>query len=774
MNALLPVITPASFDFFADLVVKATFLLLLAGVVGILLHRRSAATRHAVCALTVGALLLLPLLTTVSPEFRLAVLPSVTATSPGAAINTPDAPAETGRPAAESLSATFTPETPPPVAATFDSAPRTAPTTDPGRTAPIPAVSPLPRESQSPVSTSLDWRSGVVAVWLAGAGLFLAALLCGHLRAAHLIRRARRLPDQHPLAQQLARASQTLGVKRTVELRLTTRSHVPFTCGLWRATIVLPEEAEHWTADRVPTVLLHELAHVKRRDCLTQLLAQTCLAVYWFHPLVWLLNRRLRVTREKACDDLVLNAGVPSTHYGETLLSFALSRKSRIGAPFIALAMARKSSLETRLLAIMDTQLNRNSPSRAALTFGLIACAAAAITIASVRMTASETPPESAETPDQASAYDEAPVIRFSGRLEIRHETHGNLLHETPIAEITFLSGQSGSLSVAYDRGSSSLFYLEGELVDGSIELSGNVEVHQGGGFRANDPGSFLRLDRPFSATLSPLGGEQTIELGEDGEGRIVSLILTPKFLAYGERVEWLLQEIGRIMSQPLRLRPPDYTARVAPLLEHAKALHIAADGILPTERTRRLVDTIARFNERVVNDEPYEHQDFSNAIRPIGNALREDFEAWKAATHAAEDPFAGGARAEGARRSLFSPPVPLVGEPSPSHSEEATRSAETSDGLSEPVVEEQTMLRVTVLGEVNQPGVYELDPGSTILQALGYAGGWADRARLNQTVVQRDGQRYTVDVDAMLRGDGANVWEIKNGDVIYLQQRIF
>ena len=67
-------------------------------------------------------------------------------------------------------------------------------------------------------------------------------------------------------------------------------------------------------------VLLHELAHIRRRDCAAQLLAQLACAGYWFNPLVWLAWRRMQVERERACDDLVLGTGACASSYAQHLL----------------------------------------------------------------------------------------------------------------------------------------------------------------------------------------------------------------------------------------------------------------------------------------------------------------------------------------------------------------------------------------------------------------------------------------------------------------------
>jgi beta-lactamase regulating signal transducer with metallopeptidase domain len=78
------------------------------------------------------------------------------------------------------------------------------------------------------------------------------------------------------------------GITFPVELRQSEVGVVPFTQGIFRPVVVLPEAAECWTAQERRSILTHELAHVKRRDVFWQILAELCRSMYWFHPLVWL------------------------------------------------------------------------------------------------------------------------------------------------------------------------------------------------------------------------------------------------------------------------------------------------------------------------------------------------------------------------------------------------------------------------------------------------------------------------------------------------------
>ncbi len=130
---------------------------------------------------------------------------------------------------------------------------------------------------------------------------------------------------------------------------------VPFTSGVLRPVVVVPASAlATWTDERIRVVLLHELAHVRRRDCLVQAMSQIACAAYWFNPLTWIAARRLRAERERACDDLVLEAGMRGADYAQHLLDIARTVTERRSLSAAALAMARPSELEGRLLAILD------------------------------------------------------------------------------------------------------------------------------------------------------------------------------------------------------------------------------------------------------------------------------------------------------------------------------------------------------------------------------------------------------------------------------------
>jgi hypothetical protein len=161
-----------------------------------------------------------------------------------------------------------------------------------------------------------------------------------------------------------------LELDRAPRLVRSDDAKMPFACGLLRPTIVLPAESDSWTLDRRRAVLLHELAHVRRRDLVGHTVGRFACALYWFHPLVWTAAKRLRSESERACDDLALNCGARASDYAEHLLDIVTGVRHH-ATPAVALAMARRKEFEGRMLAILDPELRRGAPSRRQ-TVGLV------------------------------------------------------------------------------------------------------------------------------------------------------------------------------------------------------------------------------------------------------------------------------------------------------------------------------------------------------------------------------------------------------------------
>jgi TonB family protein len=239
----------------------------------------------------------------------------------------------------------------------------------------------------------------MVWLWALGAAANGAVLLLGIARLARLTRRATPLDDARwrQLAEQ-ARAD--AGVTRTIELLETDTSDVLATWGFLRPRLLVPRHAGAWEDERVRIVLRHELAHIRRNDWIVQMAAEALRCIYWFNPLVWVACRQLRQDSEHACDDEVLEAGAPPRTCATHLLE--LARMCRRPSPTWASAMlmAYPSTLERRIAAMLDPNLDRTPASRRAIATvaALIVC----IALPSASLRARQTSP----LPLEGSVYD--------------------------------------------------------------------------------------------------------------------------------------------------------------------------------------------------------------------------------------------------------------------------------------------------------------------------------------------------------------------------------
>src|SRR5437870_4615859 len=222
------------------------------------------------------------------------------------------------------------------------------------------------------------WAAFVLAVWLSGAVFILLSLAVGCLRLRAL-RRAAKPPSNGDWLALLRLLCDELRVGRRVTLLQSADDVMPVTWGWWQPVILLPAEADEWSPERRRVVLLHELAHVKRWDCLTQMIARLACAVYWFNPLVWVAARQMCVERERACDDLVLNGGCRASDYASHLVEIA--RTFRRVPQVAAVAMARSRGLERRVVAILDDHRNRHRVAKTTAALMALAVAGAGLSL---------------------------------------------------------------------------------------------------------------------------------------------------------------------------------------------------------------------------------------------------------------------------------------------------------------------------------------------------------------------------------------------------------
>jgi len=312
------------------LVARSSLVMGLGLVAALLLRRRSAALRHRLLVLAFAAAVVVGPVAAIVPTWRL--------------------PLPVPTPSDLSASAVGVTSVPPVASA--------SPTASTGRA--LAARGP-----------SISLAEALLGLWLVGACAATVRLLAGCFIVNRLCASAA-APTDNGWKRLLAQVSDRYGLGQAVCVGVTDRQDVLATFGAVNPTVLLPAASRGWTSERLRVVLLHELAHIKRADWPAQLFAEAVCALYWFNPLFWLACARLRHEGERACDDEVLAVGVRPDVYAEHLIEIARAHRHTPWA--VVVPMARPSTLERRVTAMLSTRIDRRTPGR-----GVVAVTAAVV-----------------------------------------------------------------------------------------------------------------------------------------------------------------------------------------------------------------------------------------------------------------------------------------------------------------------------------------------------------------------------------------------------------
>jgi Zn-dependent protease with chaperone function len=316
---------------------------------------------------------------------------------------------------------------------------------EPDRQVESQAASPV---EPAPPTAALVWwcrlAQGLALIWAVGTAVSLVRLFCGSMRLAAFCRGLRPVgwdpvatdPEQGPklhsdqsgqspnllrVRQAAAQSAAQVGLVRPPRLFISAQTATPATFGLFRPAVVLPEGcADGLSSDQLHALLLHEMAHVARRDPWVGLAQRLAATLYWWCPLVHRLNRRLADVREELCDNYVLAGQGDGTSLAEVLVSLAERAvqppplPATVGMFEHRRARERCRALERRVRRLLSTETNPMTHMNR-LSFLLIALAGlgmtALISLSQLRAAGEEAPdPRGAVTESPASPAAEPPA----------------------------------------------------------------------------------------------------------------------------------------------------------------------------------------------------------------------------------------------------------------------------------------------------------------------------------------------------------------------------
>jgi TonB family protein len=202
-----------------------------------------------------------------------------------------------------------------------------------------------PFSSASTLAPSID---GLVILWLAGIAIMSLRALGGWYLVQTLARRDT-LAVPAALLQRCHEFRRRLAVPSPVRFLLSRRIDVPMVIGWLRPVILIPVSAMTGLAPhQLDALILHELAHIRRLDTVTNILLVAVETILFYHPAVWWVSRQVRIEREHCCDDFAVSACGDAAMYVEALTS--LEARRAIGGPVLAANGGKLKDRVARLL----------------------------------------------------------------------------------------------------------------------------------------------------------------------------------------------------------------------------------------------------------------------------------------------------------------------------------------------------------------------------------------------------------------------------------------
>jgi len=277
----------------------------------------------------------------------------------------------------------------------------------------------------------LTWLGWLFAIWLGGASILLLRLLGGKFYADRTARKSPSIKDKR-FAQTMKEISDQFEIRKKILAVESAGIKVPFVTGFLNPKLILPSQLKSWSEKRLRAILRHELAHIKRNDILIQFLAQISCCLFWINPLVWMLERKLFIERERACDDIALGQDIKASEYAGHLMEALEELGAQRNAVWVVAAMAEGTDFKDRIISVLNPAARRHPPRPKQMVMVLAATLILLLPLSSLnpwasnvgdsqkilRKTAPDDRQEAPEKPDQKKLL-ESPQPE-AGRNEIR------------------------------------------------------------------------------------------------------------------------------------------------------------------------------------------------------------------------------------------------------------------------------------------------------------------------------------------------------------------
>jgi beta-lactamase regulating signal transducer with metallopeptidase domain len=193
-----------------------------------------------------------------------------------------------------------------------------------------------------------------VVLWIAGIMFSLTRMILGKIGIMKILADARFIENRNSI-ETLGFLSKKLGIRRNIQVLTSSSCRVPFTYRTFKPVILLPSGATKWPGERLRSVLIHELAHVKRIDSFTLFFARIVCSLFWFIPTVWIVYRHLHLEQEKSCDEYAVGEGIEAARYARHILNVVRFARVRILLTGIFISRGKRKMIEKRILHLLGS-----------------------------------------------------------------------------------------------------------------------------------------------------------------------------------------------------------------------------------------------------------------------------------------------------------------------------------------------------------------------------------------------------------------------------------
>jgi len=352
--------------------------------------------------------------------------------------------------------------------------------------APMPAIPQSPPPVFIPPKPVMNLAASLLVISVSVSSALFFWLL---VRWWQITRQVHHAKISERLAALADEAQKFVGMKFKVQVKLTTNSMSPAVCGLFRPAILIPQSlAENFSDEQLRAVLLHELIHLRRRDVWVNFVQALLQIFYWWHPLVWLANARIRRVREEAVDDAVMLAlRDEAESYAPTLLEVA---KLALNRPLASLGLVgileSRHALRQRIERLVDFRPPRQAGLTLVSLLGILAFTAVAVPMGG--------------SPTQTNNPASPGVTAIVDVIENLNQTNSNTL--TPTNLTSDFQNRSKADNLVQDG---KLLYEMGKLDDAKVKLQAAIALNQDNE-KAIYYLNLIMKARAARATSKPLG----------------------------------------------------------------------------------------------------------------------------------------------------------------------------------------------------------------------------------------------------------------------------